>query len=185
MPAFWFSLMAILVFSLGLGWLPATQMRSLDAENLGLAESVFDVFRHMILPVCVLGLPAAASTARYTRHSVAEVLQKDYIRAARAKGLPERSILWWHVLRNAGIPLITLFGLTFPFLLGGSVIVETIFSWPGMGRVAIEAIYARDYPVLIASAMVGGVMVITGNFFADLLYAVMDPRVRVDRISMN
>lgn len=179
MPAFWLSLMAILVFSLWLGWLPATQMNSRDVDQWGLIDQILDRIRHLILPVCVLGIPAAAATARYVRYSVKDTFEKPHIRAARAKGLPESRVMCRHVLPNACLPLITLFGLTFPFLLGGSVIVETIFAWPGMGRLTVEAIYGRDYPVIMATTMIGGAMVVMGNLLADVLYGLADPRVRL------
>jgi peptide/nickel transport system permease protein len=133
----------------------------------------------MIMPVCVLGIASAASTVRYTRSSMLEVIRQDYIRTARAKGLSERNVIWKHALRNAMLPLITIIGLSFPFLLSGAVITEVIFAWPGMGRVTIDAIFSRDYPLIIANTFVAGTMVIGGNLLADVLYAVADPRVRL------
>jgi len=121
----------------------------------------------------------AAGTARYQRAALLEVVRQDFVRTARAKGLPERRVLLVHALRNALLPLITLFGLTFPFLLTGAVLVETVFAWPGMGRLAVTAILQRDYPVVTAAALIASVMVVLGNLLADALYGVADPRIRV------
>ncbi|KAB2880151.1 ABC transporter permease [bacterium] len=179
MPHFWLALMLILIFSLALGWLPASQMHSVNAEQLSPLAYFWDFVKHMIMPVCVLGIASAASTVRYTRSSMLEVIRQDYIRTARAKGLSERSVIWKHAFRNAMLPLITIIGLSFPFLLSGAVITEVIFAWPGMGRVTIDAIFSRDYPLIIANTFVAGTMVIGGNLLADVLYAVADPRVRL------
>jgi len=121
----------------------------------------------------------AAGTARYQRAAMLEVVRQDFVRTARAKGLRERRVLLRHALRNALLPLITLFGLTFPFLLTGAVLVETVFAWPGMGRLAVTAILQRDYPIVTAAALVASVMVVLGNLLADALYGVADPRIRV------
>ncbi len=179
MPHFWLALMLILIFSLGLGWLPASQMHSVNADQLPPLEYFVDVIRHLLMPVFVLGIASAASTARYMRGSMLEVIGQDYIRTARAKGLSERSVIWKHALRNALLPLITIIGLSFPYVLSGAVITEVIFAWPGMGRVTMDAIFARDYPLIIANTFVAGTMVIFGNLLADILYAVADPRVNV------
>lgn len=179
MPHFWLALILILIFSLGLGWLPASQMHSVNAEQLSIIEYFWDLIRHTVMPVCVLGIASAASTVRYVRSSMLEVIQQDYIRTARAKGLNERSVIWKHALRNALLPLITIIGLSFPFLLSGAVITEVIFAWPGMGRVTIDAIFSRDYPLIIANTFVAGIVVIAGNLLADVMYAVADPRVRI------
>lgn len=180
MPEFWLGLMLILGVSLHLGLLPASGMHSPMAKYLSFPEYVWDVFQHMILPVFVLGVASAAATGRYMRGSLLEVINQDYIRTARAKGLSEVLVIGKHALRNALIPIITLLGLSLPFLLGGAVIVETVFSWPGMGKVTIDAIFSRDYPLIIACTMVSGVMVILGNLLADVLYALVDPRIRYE-----
>ena len=179
MPHFWLALMLILIFSLGLGWFPASQMHSVNAAGLSTAEYFLDLLKHMVMPVFVLGIASAASTVRYMRSSMLEVIRQDYIRTARAKGLSERRVIWKHALRNALLPLITIIGLSFPFLLSGAVITEVVFAWPGMGRVTIDAIFSRDYPLIIANTFVAGIMVIGGNLLADVLYAVADPRVRL------
>jgi peptide/nickel transport system permease protein len=140
----------------------------------------FDRALHLVMPVFVLGIASAASVARYMRGSLLEVIRQDYIRTARAKGLPERTVVFKHALMNALIPIITLLGLYLPFLMSGSVITETIFAWPGMGRVTVSAIFARDYPVVMAMNLVAGIMVVAGNLLADILYGVVDPRIRYD-----
>jgi peptide/nickel transport system permease protein len=178
MPHFWFAIILIMIFSLWLGWLPASQMHSVNADLLGTVEYSWDAFLHLILPAIALGIPAGASTARYLRNHLLEVLRQDYIRTARAKGLPERTVILKHALPNALLPLITLLGLSVPFLLSGAVITEVVFAWPGMGRVTVDAIFTRDYPLIISTTFVAGTMVIAGNLLADILYGLADPRVR-------
>ncbi len=178
-PPFVLALGFILIFSLWLGWLPATQMHSAFAEDLSGLEYFGDLILHLIMPAIVLGIGGAASTARYVRSAMRDILKQDYIRTARAKGLSESVILWRHAFPNALIPVITLLGLSLPFLLSGAVITEVIFAWPGMGRVALDAILARDYPLIIANTFVAGGLVIVGNLLADLGYAWADPRVRL------
>jgi peptide/nickel transport system permease protein len=178
MPEFWLGLMLILGVSLGLGWLPASGMHAPLADMLPWFDYTVDTMEHMVLPVIVLGVASAAATGRYMRGSLLEVVHRDYIRTARAKGLSETLVIGKHALRNALIPIVTLLGLSLPFLLGGAVIVETVFSWPGMGKLTIDAIFARDYPLIIGTTLVSGTMVITGNLLADVLYAIVDPRIR-------
>ena len=180
MPSFWLGLMLILLFSLVLGWLPASQMQSINADLYGFWHQLWDRITHLIMPVFVLGIATAAGTARFMRGSLLEVIRQDYIRTARAKGLSERVVVFKHGLRNALIPIVTLTGLYLPFLLGGSVITETIFAWPGMGRVAVGAIFARDYPVVLAVNLIAAVMVVMGNLLADITYSVLDPRIRLN-----
>ncbi len=178
MPSFWLALMAIMFFSVKLGWLPSSQMSSFQAP-----ESLYDVFidriRHMILPATVLTIPFAAYTARYIKDSMLKVLHEDYIRTAVAFGLPQRQILFKYALRNALLPTITLLGFYLPFLLGGAVVVEHIFAWPGVGRITINAIFANDFPVILASTCLAAVAVVIGNQLSDLLYYVVDPRIRI------
>ena len=131
------------------------------------------------LSALTLGLVGAASTARYQRAAMLDVISQDYVRTARAKGLRERRVLLVHALRNALLPIITLFGLAFPFLFTGAVLIETVFAWPGMGRLAVNAIFQRDYPVVTGAALLTSAMVALGNLIADGLYAVADPRIRV------
>jgi peptide/nickel transport system permease protein len=184
MPSFWFALMLILVFSLRAGqegWIlqfPASGMTSIDYEYMTGWEKFVDRFRHLLMPAIALGIGSAAGVARYMRGSMLEVIHQDYIRTARAKGLSERAVVFKHALRNALIPIITLLGLYLPFLLSGAVLVETIFAWPGMGRAIVEAILARDYPMVMATSFVIAALVVAGNLLSDMLYAVVDPRIR-------
>jgi peptide/nickel transport system permease protein len=178
-PSFWLALMLILLFSLKLGILPSSHMQSIDAEELGGMALFIDRLRHLVLPAFVLGIASAASTARYMRGSMLDVLKEDYIRTARAKGLPEGAVFLKHAFKNAALPIVTIVGLSLPFLLSGAVVTEKIFSWPGMGRLTVDAIYARDYPIVLAVNFVVAFMVIIGNLLADIGYALLDPRVAV------
>ena len=176
-PSFWLGLMLILLFSFLLGWLPSAQMQSLEADTFGFWRLAWDRFLHLIMPVFVLGIAAAAGTARFMRASMLEVMSQDYIRTARAKGVSERAVILKHAMKNALIPVITLMGLYLPFLLGGSVVVEHIFGWPGMGSLSVRAVFARDYPVILATNFIYTCLVVIGNLVADILYAVLDPRI--------
>jgi len=180
-PSFWLALMLILIFSLKLGILPSSHMQSIGAENLSGFTLFIDRLAHLVLPAFVLGIASAASTARYMRGSMLDVLREDYIRTARAKGLPERAVFLKHAFKNAALPIVTIVGLSLPFLLGGAVVTEQIFSWPGMGRLAVQAIYSRDYPVILAVNFVVAVMVIAGNLLADVSYALLDPRITLKK----
>jgi peptide/nickel transport system permease protein len=186
MPGFWFALMLILIFSLKAsqwGWpivFPASQMTSVGYEFMTTGEQIRDRLMHLILPAIALGIGSAAAVARYMRGSMLEVVRQDYIRTARAKGLSERKVVFKHALRNALLPIITLLGLTLPYLLGGSVLIEVIFAWPGMGRLIVDSIFQRDYPLIMATSFIIAVMVVAGNLLADVLYAVVDPRIRTD-----
>jgi len=176
-PSFWLALMLIMLFSLKLGWLPSSHMQSIDAASLGAFSLLRDRAAHLVLPAFVLGVASAAGMARYMRGSMLDELRRDYVRTARSKGLSEGVVLMKHALRNAAIPIVTIIGLSFPFLLGGSVIRERIFSWPGMGSLMVESIFTRDYPVVLAINFIVSVMVISGNLLADLGYALLDPRI--------
>jgi peptide/nickel transport system permease protein len=153
-------------------------MRSVGAGELGALARGFDLLVHLLLPALTLGLAAAGGILRFTRNSLLDTLSEDYIRTARAKGLSEGRIVWLHGLKNAAAPLVQILGMSFPFLLSGSLIVEVIFSWPGMGRLTYEAVKAYDFPLVLASTALAGVLVIIGNLIADLLHAAIDPRVR-------
>jgi peptide/nickel transport system permease protein len=184
MPSFWFALMLILIFSLRAGqegWaiqFPASGMTGIEYEYMGAGGKLLDRARHLFLPAIALGIGSAAGVARYMRGAMLEVIHQDFIRTARAKGLSERTVVFKHALRNALIPIITLLGLYLPFLLSGAVLVETIFAWPGMGRTIVEAILARDYPLVMATSFVIAAIVVLGNLLSDVLYAVVDPRIR-------
>jgi peptide/nickel transport system permease protein len=186
MPSFWLALMLMLVFSLKAhqwGWpiaLPPTGITSVDYEFLSLGGKIGDRLSHLVLPCATLTLALAAGVARYTRGQMLEVIRQDYIRTARAKGLPERTVIMRHALRNSMLPVITLLGLYLPFLFSGTVFVEVIFAWPGMGRVIVDAIFQRDYPLVMATSFIFAVIVVLGNLLADVLYAVADPRIRYD-----
>ncbi len=180
MPSFWFGLMLILLFAFKLQWLPASQMTSVNYEFMSGSAQLVDRLKHLLLPSLALGVGGAASVARYMRSGMLEQVRQDYVRTARAKGLNERTVIFKHAMRNALIPVITLLGLFLPFLMSGAVLIETVFAWPGMGRTIVTAIFQRDYPVVLATAFVISVMVILGNLIADILYSIVDPRIRVE-----
>jgi peptide/nickel transport system permease protein len=177
-PLFWLGLMAILLFSGRLGWLPASHMLSVGADEMGRGARLADLARHLVLPAMTLGLAQAGAAARFVRAGLLEVLGRDYIRTARAKGLSERRVVWVHGMRAALVPIIQLLGLSVPSLLSGALITEVVFAWPGLGRVTYDAILARDSPVLLATTGVSAILVVGGNLVADLLHAAADPRVR-------
>lgn len=181
-PTFWLGVVLVLVWSSS-GWpdalrLPISGMQSLDHDQLSAWGKVGDRLRHLALPTIALGLSSAAAVARYMRGSMLETIDEDYIRTARAKGLSEGRVILGHAVRNALIPIVSLFGLFLPILFGGAVVVESIFAWPGMGLVMFDAIEARDYPVLMAGTFLFAALVVVANLLADLLYAVVDPRIR-------
>lgn len=173
MPTFWSGLLAILVFSVWLRWLPAGGM-----YTVGEAFSLADRLRHLVLPLGILTLFSAARYTRYLRASMLEVLGQDYIATARAKGLGERVVIQKHALKNATIPVVTIVALDLPQLFSGALITETMFSWPGMGRLFWEATLRLDYPVLMAVMTVSAALVVLFNLAADLAYGFLDPRIR-------
>jgi peptide/nickel transport system permease protein len=177
-PLFWVGLMLVLVFSVWLEWLPSFGMMTVGGNIAGLAF-LLDVGRHLLLPALTLGLFYMAVYARLTRATMLEVADQDFVKTARAKGVPEGQVVRRHVLRNALLPVITFAGIQAGQLIGGSILVETVFAWPGIGRLAFEALLARDYPVLMGVFFVTSVMVVLFNLGTDLLYAVVDPRVDV------
>jgi len=172
-PTFWFGLVAIFLFSLHLGWLPAGNMYTIGDESLG------DYAIHLILPVAVLALVNVAVWSRYMRSATLDVIDQDFVRTARAKGLPYRRVLTHHVIRNALLPMITLAGLQIPTILGGALVTETVFTWPGMGRLFLDSLGYSDYPVIMGILMFSAILVLLGNLLADLLVGVADPRVRL------
>ena len=162
-PSFWLGLLLIIVFGVQLGWLPVSGYGSL---------------RHLVMPAFVLGGFYAAQVSRLTRTSLLEVLAQDFVRTARAKGLAARAVMLKHVLRNAALPVVTVVGLDFGRMLGGAVVVETIFAWPGMGRLAVQAVLGRDFPVVQGAVIMGAAIFLSVNVIIDLLYGFVDPRLR-------
>lgn len=165
MPIFWLGLMLMLIFSVILGWLPAVGRGTLA---------------HLVLPAVSLGANSAAIIARMTRSSMLEVIRQDYIQTARAKGLPERVVLYKHAVRNALIPVITVMGIQFGYLLSGAVLTETVFAWPGVGRLMIQSIYMRDYPVVQGAILLVAINFTLVNLFVDVLYGYINPKIRVE-----
>lgn len=178
MPTFWFALLCILFFSVDLSWLPISGLKSFDYAQLTFAEQMIDRARHLILPVSIAGFTSLAGMSRYMRSSMLEVVRQDYITTARAKGLDERRVIYGHAFRNALLPIITLLGLSIPGLIGGSVIMESIFAIPGMGRLFFQSVLARDYPLIMGILVMSSFLTLAGNLAADLMYAVADPRLR-------
>ncbi len=174
MPNFWIGLMLIIVFGVWLKWLPTSGMYDLMAEE----RTLLDLLRHLILPSFTLAVSHMAYVARFTRSSLLEVLNQDYIRTARAKGLREQFVVLRHGLRNSLIPIISVLGVTIGHLLGGAVIVEAVFAWPGLGNLMIKGIFARDFPLVQGAMLFAAVTFIFVNLVADILYAVVDPRIR-------
>jgi peptide/nickel transport system permease protein len=172
-PSFFLALILIYVFSLKLDWLPATGM-----YTVGQPRNFVDSLSHIIIPATVLGLGQAAPIIRYTRASLLETIKQDYVTTARSKGLAEASVVARHALRNALIPIITVVALNVPSLLGGTVIIEQVFAWPGMGSLAIGAVQARDYNLLMGINLIAAIMILSSNLLADVVYAFVDPRIK-------
>lgn len=171
-PPFFLALAGIFIFGLRLQWLPTAGMNAT-------VPTMMEGFRHLAMPALILGATGAASFQRWTRSSMLDVLSQDYILTARSKGLSSLRVTWRHAVHNALIPIITIVAMTIPTLLGGAVIIEQVFSWPGMGRLALDAINARDYPILMGFVMFIAVIVVLANLVADILYSVVDPRIRL------
>jgi len=174
-PTFWFGLMMIFVFSLQLGWLPSGGMFTLGGD-----EDLLDLLEHLILPTVVLALVLVAQWSRYTRSSFLEVIHQDYIRTARSKGISGSRILFRHAFPNAVAPLIALAGIQLPWLFSGALVTETIFGWPGMGRLFVDSLTMKEYPVLMGMVMLTAMAVVIGNLLADVLNALIDPRIRLN-----
>ncbi|WP_341990705.1 glutathione ABC transporter permease GsiC [Azorhizobium sp. AG788] len=162
-PSFWLGLLLINLFSVRLGWLPT---------------GGYGTWQHFVMPAFTLGLGVAAVMARFTRSAFVEIAREDYVRTARAKGVPEKLVIWKHTLRNALVPVITMTGLQFGFLLGGSIVVETVFSWPGLGRLLVDSVSYRDYPVIQAEILLFSLEFILINLAVDVLYAFANPEIR-------
>lgn len=177
MPVFWLGLMLVLIFSINLELLPAFGYANIRAASFGPVEYALDVARHLILPAITLSAIYMAVYTRLMRSSLIEVSHEDHVKTARAKGLTEGQILRGHMLRNAAVPVVTFAGLQAGALIGGAVVVETVFSWPGLGRLTFDAVTSRDYPVLLGLFLVMSVLVIAVNLLTDLLHRVIDPRI--------
>jgi peptide/nickel transport system permease protein len=178
LPGYWLGLMLVMLFTYRLRWLPAFGAAGFDADFLPPAARLADRLRHLTLPLATLTLVGIGGTARFVRGAMLDVAGAPFVTVARAKGLSERRVILRHVLRNALIPVLTLLGLSLPTLFSGAVFIEAIFAWPGVGRVLVEAVQARDYPVVMAATAVSAVLVVLGNLLAELLVSVADPRVR-------
>lgn len=172
-PTFWFGLVGIYVFSLELGWLPAGNMYTIGKE------SVLNYLHHLILPSIVLSLVNVATWSRYMRSATLDVISQDFIKTARAKGVPERRVLRKHVVGNALLPMITLAGMHLPSILGGALVTETVFTWPGMGRLFLDSLGYSDYPVIMGLLMFSAILTLLGNLIADIVVAMVDPRIRL------
>lgn len=175
-PHFWLGLLALAILAVQLRWLPTGGIVSLNASPWDIGDRL----KHLLLPAIVLGTSSLAVFARYMRTEVLEVLGQDYVRTARAKGLPERVVLYGHTLRNALVPVATVLGGSLPALLAGAATTEYVFSWPGMGRLAVDAAGSRDYPVVMGLVLVAAVLIIIGNLLTDVLYGVIDPRIQLE-----
>jgi peptide/nickel transport system permease protein len=180
LPVFWVALLLMQFFSVKLGWFPLLGMTSDEYLDLGGGAQFADRLKHLVLPVTTLAYGQLAIFARFSKSALAEVIGQDFITTARAKGVAPAGVIWHHALRNALIPLITLLGLTIPYLISGSVIVEQIFQWDGVGRLYYEAIQSRDYPTVLALTVATAVVTLLASLAGDLLYAVADPRIRLE-----
>lgn len=174
-PSFFLSLLLIFIFTVKLNWLPSSGMTTLGTEG-GFA----DVAKHMVMPVIVLAVSITGRNIRYIRSAVLEILQQDYLRTARAKGIGRFLVINKHALRNALVPIVTVIGMEIPVLFGGAVIVEQVFSWPGLGLMTMSAITSRDYPVIMGVCLLSAVVVLMANLITDILYAMVDPTIQLD-----
>ncbi len=172
-PGFFLALVLIYIFTIQLGWLPSSGM-----STLGIESNPWDVIKHMIMPVIVLATSMAGTNIRYIRSAMLEILQQDYLRTAKAKGLGRFLVINKHALRNALIPVVTVFGMHIPMLFGGAIIVEQIFSWPGLGLMTMNAIINRDYPVIMGVCLMSAVVVLLANLLTDIIYALVDPTIK-------
>ncbi len=178
-PGFWLALLLMMLFGIKLGWLPLSGLKSLNYESMSILEKFGDIAKHLILPVFVSAFGGLAGLSRFVRSSMLEVIRQDYVLTARAKGLPERVVIYKHALKNALLPVVTILGLSVPGLIGGSVIFESIFAIPGMGQLFYLSVMSRDYPTIMGCLVIGAVLTLLGNLLADISYALVDPRIRV------
>jgi peptide/nickel transport system permease protein len=193
MPVFWLGIMLMMIFGVFLGWLPIggridllipfhriTGVMVFDSFITGNGAALISVLTHLILPAIALGTIPMAFIARTTRSSMLEILRQDFIRTERAKGLSERKVIYKHAIRNAMVPVVTVIGLNFGLLLSGAILTETVFSWPGVGRLVVDAVYDRDYPLVIGCVLVFALVFVIVNLITDLLYTYIDPRIHYD-----
>jgi peptide/nickel transport system permease protein len=178
LPSFWIAVLFILFFGVTLKVLPFFGMHSDNAKDFGFFRNTLDLFYHALLPAVCMALGGLAFLARFTRSTLLEVMHNEYIRTAKAKGVPKRKLFINHILKSAMIPFVTLFGLILPEMVAGSVIIESIFSWPGLGQLYLKAVYTRDYPVIMAESVLGAFLVLLASIFTDFGYFVADPRTR-------
>jgi len=179
MPGFWLALLLMLLFGIHLQWLPISGLTSLDHTAMSPFGKAWDILAHLAMPIFIYTFGSLAGLSRFMRASMLEVLRQDYILTARAKGLPVRAVIFRHALRNALLPVITILGLSLPGLIGGSVIIESIYALPGLGQLFYQAVMARDYPLIMGNLVLGAVLTLVGNLLADLCYGLADPRIRL------
>ena len=180
-PTFWLALLCMILFGVHLGWLPISGIESMNHDKLSFMGQILDYAHHLLLPVVLSAFAGLAGMSRYMRGNMLEVIRQDYITTARAKGLRKRTVVYRHALRNAMLPLVTILGLSLPALIGGSVIFESIFAIPGLGKLFYDAVMARDYPLVMGGLVIGAALTLLGNLLADISYALVDPRVRTSR----
>ena len=172
-PVFWIGIIGIILFSVTWGWLPSSGMYTINQD-----KSLVDLLKHLVMPAIVLSLPSMAMFTRFVRVSVLETLQRDYVRTARAKGLSPRAVMYRHVLRTALMPIITIVGISLPAVVTGAAVTESVFGWPGMGRLGYDAILSRDFPVILTLNFIAAVLTLIGTLVSDVLYALADPRIK-------
>src|SRR5881398_895396 len=177
-PDFWLALLLMILFGVQLGWLPISGLRSMNWEYLSFWQQQGDFLAHLTLPIVVAAFGGLAGLSRYMRQSMLEVIRQDYVQTARAKGLAEPVVIGKHALRNALLPVVTILGLSLPGLIGGSVIIESIFAIPGMGQLMVQSVFSRDYPVIMGNLVIVATLTLLANLFADLAYGLVDPRIR-------
>jgi peptide/nickel transport system permease protein len=180
-PTFWLALLLMILFGVNMGLLPISGIQSIDIFGMGPFDRLWDWIKHLILPVGISAFGGIAGLSRYSRSSLLEVIRQDYIRTAKAKGLPEKKVVFKHALRNSLMPIVTILGLSVPGLIGGGVIFETIFAIPGMGQLFYSSTMSRDYPTIMGILVIGAILTLFGNLIADISYAFVDPRVRVSK----
>ena len=179
-PNFFAAIAVLYIFAVHLRWLPTSGYSTVTLTEPGFFSSFFDRLKYLIMPAGVLAIEGMASYMRYTRASLLEILRADYVTVARSKGLRERMVIYKHAFRNAILPVITIAGLQIPGLFGGALIIETIFDWPGLGRLYLQGVAARDYPLIMGLVLMSAVLIVLSNLLADLAYAVADPRIRYE-----